>query len=196
MFARLLARLKPRQECDSTLKTFISKSNLNPIGNTNMSTLTTKQVLLRDVSVSACKLRSSYQGRFGKQFGAVLSGEGLTDLGLKPSSDGGFWYSTNASYNGVDAVVAEDFMSDMDGNPINEDLSDGSTAHMLFNVTDYGPGIRKDGTPYGAGKNVKLVAVRATTFNVKKSAQDALSAMLLENSMANTPVAADADSPF
>ena len=149
------------------------------------------QVVLKDVSISACKLRRSYQGRYGKQFGAVLTGDGVADLGLKPASDGGHWYSTAAEYNGVESSVAEDFVADMDGNPILDDLADGSKAHMLFNVTEYPAGNRRDGTPYEAGKNVKLVAVRATTFNVKKSAQDALSAMLLGDSMVVA-----ADSPF
>ena len=149
------------------------------------------QVVVKNVSVSACKLRRSYQGKYGKQFGAVLSGDGISDLGLKSANDGGFWYSTSAEYNGVEATVAEDFLADMDGNPILDDLADGSKAHMLFNVTEYPAGKRKDGTPYEAGKNVKLVAVRATDFSVKRSAQDALSAMLLGESMAVA-----GDSPF
>lgn len=149
------------------------------------------QVVVKDVSISACKLRRSYAGRYGKQFGAVLTGEGISELGLKPANDGGHWYSTSAEYNGVETTVAEDFVADMDGNPILDDLADGSVAHMLFNVTDYPAGVRKDGTPFEAGKNIKLVAVRATTFNVKRSAQDALSAMLLGDSMDEA-----ADSPF
>lgn len=192
MACRLLARLRLVRSALVALLYLFIKSN--PKGKYVMAKLTkpvVTQVVLKDVSISACKLRRSYQGRYGKQFGAVLTGDGVADLGLKAASDGGHWYSTSAEYNGVESSVAEDFVADMDGNPILDDLSDGSKAHMLFNVTEYPAGTRKDGTPYEAGKNVKLVAVRATTFNVKKSAQDALSAMLLGDSMVVA-----ADSPF
>jgi len=188
----MLARLRLVRSTLKVLNLFKLKSK--PKGKCVMAKLTkpvVNQVVVKDVTVSACKLRRPYQGRYGKQFGAVFTGEGIADLGLKPAKDGGHWYSTAAEYNGVETSVYEDFVADMDGNPILDDLADGSKAHMLFNVTEYPAGTRKDGTPYEAGKNVKLVAVRATTFNVKKSAQDALSAMLLGDSMTVA-----ADSPF
>ena len=150
-----------------------------------LSSSEVRQILIPNANVRACKLRSSYDTQYGKQYGAILSGEGLDQLGLKPTNDGGYWYSTPAEYNGSPATVTEDFICDMEGNIVDKDLADGAKAHLAFNLTPYPAGVRKDGTKYKAGMRVKLIAVRAVDYSVKSSAQDLLSSMLADNSLAS-----------
>lgn len=140
-----------------------------------------EQVLVPNVTISACKLRKSYSSKYGAQFGCVISGEGLDKLNLNPTQDGsGYWYSHPAEYNGESVTVADDFISNMDGDAVPSELADGSTAHLLFNLRKYPAGVRSDGTKYKAGVNAKLIAVRAVDYAVKGTAQDALSDALLE----------------
>ena len=140
-----------------------------------------EQVLVPNVTISACKLRKSYSSKYGNQFGCVVSGEGLDKLNLNPTQDGsGFWYSTPAEYEGKQISVADDFISNMDGDSIDSDLADGAKAHLLFNLRKYPAGVRKDGTKYKAGVNAKLIAVRAVDYAVKGTAQDALTSAMLE----------------
>lgn len=150
-----------------------------------LSSSEVRQILIPNANIRACKLRSSYDTQYGKQYGAILSGEGLDQLGLKPTNDGGYWYSTPAEYNGSPATVTEDFICDMEGNIVDKDLADGAKAHLAFNLTPYPAGTRKDGTKYKAGMRVKLIAVRAVDYSVKGSAQDLLSSMLADSSLAS-----------
>ena len=64
-----------------------------------------RTVAIPNVTIAACKLRRPYNGKFGLQYGAHLSGEGLAEIGLKQANDGGFWYSTNAKYGAMDVNV-------------------------------------------------------------------------------------------
>ena len=158
--------------------------------------MNTKQIVIPNVTINACKLRRSYAGNYGQQFGALLSGEGLDKLGLKKSQDGGYWYSTKAEYNGKPVAPRVDIIQDIEGNNISDDLADGSVAHCLFELKEYPAGKRADGTKYEAGTNVKLIAVRATDFKVKRSAQDALTAALLEMNIETSASPKTADMPF
>ena len=139
-----------------------------------------REVAIPNVTISACKLRRAYNGKFGLQYGAHLSGDGLAELGLKEAGDGGYWYSTNAKYGAMDVTVPPVSIQDTDGNDIEDDLENGATAHVLFELRDYPAGVRKDGTKFKAGTNVRIVAVRALDFNTKKSNQDRLSTALLQ----------------
>jgi len=139
-----------------------------------------REVAIPNVTISACKLRRAYNGKFGLQYGAHLSGDGLAELGLKEANDGGYWYSTNAKYGAMDVSVPPVSIQDVHGNDIEDDLENGATAHILFELRDYPAGVRKDGTKFKAGTNVRIVAVRALDFNTKKSNQDRLSSALLE----------------
>lgn len=139
-----------------------------------------REVAIPNVTISACKLRRAYNGKFGLQYGAHLSGDGLAELGLKEANDGGYWYSTNAKYGAMDVSVPPVSIQDVHGNDIDDDLENGATAHILFELRDYPAGVRKDGTKFKAGTNVRIVAVRALDFNTKKSNQDRLSSALLE----------------
>ena len=71
-------------------------------------------------------------------------------------------------------------IQDAAGNDIEDDLENGAKAHILFELRDYPAGVRKDGTKFVAGTNARISAVRALSFDVKKSKQDALTAALLE----------------
>ncbi len=140
-----------------------------------------EQVLVPNVTISRCKFRKPYMSSYGLQFGCIISGEGLDKLGLKPTPDGdGYWYSTKAEYDGVPVDVKSDFITNMEGEDIPAELADGSTAHVLFNVKPHPAGVRKDGTKYKAGVHAKIIAVRAVDYEIKGTAQDALSAALLE----------------
>ena len=152
-----------------------------------------EKVLVPNVTISACKLRRSYRGRYGLQYGAHLSGDGLAEIGLKPADDGGYWYSTNAQYGSTDIDVAPISIQDMKGNEVSDDLQNGSIAHLLFEVRHYGAYTAKDGTKVPAGKKARLSAVRATDFKVKGTKQDELTAMLLEAGIAAEQAS---DSPF
>ena len=145
-----------------------------------MSTPTIRTAVLPNITISACKLRTPYQGNYGQQYGAVLEGEGLAELGLSPTEQGGFWYNTNAMYGKTNTKVPPVSIQDMDGNEITEDLQNGAVAHLLVELRDYEAGVRGDGTKHKKGTNVRIVAVRAISFDLKKSQQDALSAGLLE----------------
>jgi len=154
-----------------------------------------RTVAIPNVTISACKLRRAYRGKFGLQYGAHLSGEGLAEIGLKSANDGGFWYSTNAKYGAMDVDVPPVSIQDAEGNDIEDDLENGAVAHLLFELRDYPAGQRKDGTKYKAGTNARIVAVRAVSFDLKQSKQDALTAKLLELNIASEPATAS-DSPF
>lgn len=157
--------------------------------------VTVRTVAIPNVTISACKLRRAYRGKFGLQYGAHLSGEGLAEIGLKTANDGGFWYSTNAKYGAMDVDVPPVSIQDAEGNDIEDDLENGAVAHLLFELRDYPKGQRKDGTKYEAGTNARIVAVRAVSFDLKQSKQDALTAKLLELNIASEPATAS-DSPF
>jgi len=157
--------------------------------------VTVRTVAIPNVTISACKLRRAYRGKFGLQYGAHLSGEGLAEIGLKTANDGGFWYSTNAKYGAMDVDVPPVSIQDAEGNDIEDDLENGAVAHLLFELRDYPKGQRKDGTKYDAGTNARIVAVRAVSFDLKQSKQDALTAKLLELNIASEPATAS-DSPF
>jgi hypothetical protein len=148
-----------------------------------------------NVTIAACKLRRPYNGKFGLQYGAHLSGDGLAEIGLKQADDGGFWYSTNAKYGAMDVDVPPVSIQDAEGVDIEGDLENGSVAHLLFEFRDYPAGKRKDGTTFKAGSNVRIAAVRAVSFELKRSKQDALTAALLELDIASKP-ATGSDSPF
>jgi len=154
-----------------------------------------REVAVPNVTISACKLRRAYNGKFGLQYGAHLSGEGLAELGLKEANDGGYWYSTNAKYGSMDVEVPPVSIQDTDGNDIEDDLENGAVAHVLFELRDYPAGKRKDGSKFKAGTNVRIVAVRALDFDVKKSKQDRLSSALLEFDIESSATAG-ADNPF
>lgn len=139
-----------------------------------------REVAVPNVTISACKLRRAYNGKFGLQYGAHLSGEGLAELGLKEATDGGYWYSTNARYGASEVVVPPVSIQDSEGNDIEDDLENGAEAHILFELRDYPAGKRKDGTKFKAGTNVRIVAVRALDFKLKQSSQDRLSSALAE----------------
>ena len=143
-----------------------------------------RTVVVPNVTISACKLRRAYRGKFGLQYGAHLSGDGLSDIGLKSANDGGYWYSTNAKYGSMDVEVPPVSIQDTEGNDIEDDLENGAVAHLLFELRDYPAGKRKDGTTYKAGTNARIVAVRAVSYDLKQSKQDALTAGLLELGMA------------
>ena len=152
---------------------------VNSQEDSNMSNVKIREVAIPNVTISACKLRRAYQGKYGLQYGAHLSGEGLAEIGLKEANDGGYWYSTNAKYGSMDVEVPPVDIMDENGEDITDDLENGAKAHMLFELRDYPAGVRKDGTKFKAGTNVRLVAVRALDFNVKQSKQDRLSSALL-----------------
>jgi hypothetical protein len=139
-----------------------------------------RSVVVPNITISACKLRRSYNGKFGLQYGAHLTGDGLAEIGLKQANDGGYWYSTNAKYGNMDVDVPPVSIQDAAGNDIEDDLENGAKAHLLFELRDYPAGVRKDGTKFVAGTNARISAVRALSFDVKKSKQDALTAALLE----------------
>lgn len=145
-----------------------------------------RTVVVPNVTISACKLRRAYRGKFGLQYGAHLSGDGLAEIGLKTANDGGFWYSTNAKYGSMDVDVPPVSIQDPEGNDIEDDLENGAVAHLLFELRDYPAGKRKDGTSYKAGTNSRIVAVRAVSYDLKQSKQDALTAGLLELGMAGS----------
>ena len=165
-----------------------------------MSKIKIRTVVVPNVIVSACKLRSTYNGNYGLQYGAHLTGAGLSEVGLKEAQDGGHWYSTNAKYGNTDVMVDPVSIQDMEGNDIEADLENGSTAHILFELRDYPAGVRKDGTKFVAGTNARIVAVRAVAFNIKTTYQDKLSMHLLEMHVSedSSPMAktADGDCPF
>ena len=145
-----------------------------------------RTVVVPNVTISACKLRRAYRGKFGLQYGAHLSGDGLSEIGLKTANDGGYWYSTNAKYGSMDVDVPPVSIQDAEGNNIEDDLENGAVAHLLFELRDYPAGKRKDGTSYKAGTNSRIVAVRAVSYDFKQSKQDALTAGLLELGMAGS----------
>ena len=155
-----------------------------------MSNLNLRTVVVPNVTSSACKLRRPYQGTYGSQYGAHLEGEGLAEIGLKQAADGGFWYNSNAVYGKTEQPVPPVSIQDLDGNDIEDDLQSGATAHLLFELRDYPAGVRKDGTKFKKGTNARIVAVRAVSFDIKKSKQDLLSAALLEMDMSSEPAEA------
>lgn len=154
-----------------------------------------RTVVVPNVTIAACKLRRPYNGKFGLQYGAHLSGDGLAEIGLKQANDGGFWYSTNAKYGAMDVDVPPVSIQDAEGSDIEDDLENGAVAHLLFELRDYPAGKRKDGTAFEAGTNARIAAVRAVSFDLKRSKQDALTAALLELDIASKP-ATGSDSPF
>ena len=147
-----------------------------------------RTLVIPNVTISACKLRRPYEGNYGQQYGAHLSGEelatkSLQDIGLKQAQDGGFWYNSNAVYGKTETMVPPVSIQDPEGNDVEDDLQNGATAHLLFELRDYPAGVRKDGTKFKAGTNSRIVAVRAVSFDTKRSKQDLLSAALLEMDM-------------
>tara|TARA_R110002074_G_scaffold153413_3_gene308499 strand:- start:555 stop:1037 length:483 start_codon:yes stop_codon:yes gene_type:complete len=160
-----------------------------------MSNLNLRTIVIPNVTISACKLRRPYEGNYGSQYGAHLTGEGLAEIGLKPATDGGFWYNSNAVYGKTAQAVAPVSIQDPDGNDIEDDLQNGATAHLLFELRDYPAGIRQDGTKFKKGTNARIVAVRAVSFDTKQSKQDLLSAALLEMDMSSEPASAE-EVPF
>ena len=87
-----------------------------------MSKIKVRTVVVPNVIVSACKLRSTYNGNYGLQYGAHLTGAGLSEVGLKEAQDGGHWYSTNAKYGSTNVMVDPVSIQDMEGNDIDADL--------------------------------------------------------------------------
>lgn len=151
-----------------------------------------EDVVVKNITVKVSNLKKAFQGRYGAQYGAVLSGEGLEDLGLKPTQEGdGYWYNTNATYGSTGREVPPLEIVDKNNKPVTEELGSGSVIHGLFQKRHYDAGVRKDGTPYAAGFNVVLVAAVAEKVEVKVNnltkLQDALLADVLEEQLTASP---------
>lgn len=143
-----------------------------------------EDVVVKNITVKVSNLKQAFEGRYGSQYGAVLSGEGLEALGLNPTKEGdGYWYNTNATYGNTGRVVPPAQIVDTDGKEIEGELGSGSVIHGLFQKRHYPAGTRKDGTPFAAGFNVVLVGAIATKIEVKPDPISKLQALLLETSM-------------
>lgn len=144
-------------------------------------TTTNVKVLLPNVTISACKLRRSYINKFGNlQYGVLLSGDALAKSGLKLNAEGQYWHNQNAKYGSMDIDVPPVSIQDIHGNEIEDDLEDGSVAHVHLEKREYPAGKSKDGRSYPAGVSYRVSAVRAVSFSAKRSKQDELTAALLE----------------
>jgi hypothetical protein len=143
-----------------------------------------EEVVVKNITVKVSNLKKAFEGRYGSQYGAVLSGEGLESLGLNPTKEGdGYWYNTNATYGNTGRVIPPAQIVDTDGNEIEDELGAGTVIHGLFQKRHYEAGVRKDGTPFPAGFNVVLVGAIATEIKVKADPISRLQSLLLESSM-------------